>query len=60
MTHITLLASTTFPAPTYTPYDIVDSLYSVIYTAIIPIFVGASSIFAAWWIWHATKKSIRK
>ena len=57
--HWTILA-TTFPAPTYTPYDIVDSLYSVLYVAIIPIFVGASAVFGAWWIWTATKAALKK
>ena len=59
MIHYTLLA-TTFPTPTHTPFDIVDSLYSALYVAIIPIFVGASTVFGAWWIWKATKKALKK
>ncbi len=58
MTHFTILAA--FPVPTYTPYDIVDSLYSVLYVAVIPILMAASTIFAAWWIWNKTKSSLNK
>lgn len=60
MIHYTLLATTTFPVPTYTPYDVVDSLYSILYVAVVPILMGASSVWAAWWIWNRTKQSIKK
>lgn len=59
MIHWTILA-TSWPAPTYTPYDIVNTLYSVLYVAVIPVLFGASTIFGAWWAWNMAKKSIRK
>ena len=59
MIHMTLIA-TSFPTPTYTPYDVVMTLYGLILNAIIPILAAASTVFAAWWIWNRTKRSINK
>lgn len=57
---ILIASATTLPSVGYTVYDIIATLASELYPAIIPILTVVSIIFAAFWIWHKTAGILRK
>lgn len=55
---IPAVGQSALPATTFTIYDVIATIVSEVYPAIIPILTAGAVVFAAWWVWHRARGAV--
>ena len=48
-------SATSVTTPTFSSYDVINSIANQVFPAILPILSAGAIVFGAWWIWHRVR-----